>query len=185
METKGYKNWGLLAINGLIAILFGCLMLFSTGETINIVVRYFGLVLVVSGVVLAFIAYRNIKNDKGSVLLLLEAVATLAIGVMLMVSPENSLNFFLVLTGIWAVLIGIAQLVVLINVGSLFTSRNILLVNALLTAAIGVLLIFHPFAVATLVCKLVGIAAILFGTLMIYLALLLRSVRKPPAGVKP
>jgi uncharacterized membrane protein HdeD (DUF308 family) len=185
METKGYKNWGLLAINGIIAILFGFLMLFTTEEMIKTIVFYFGLLLGVAGVVLAFIAYRNIKNDKGSVLLLLEAVATLAIGIMLMVSPESSLNFFLVLTGIWAVLIGVAQLVVLINIGNLFTSRNLLLLNALLTAGIGVLLIFHPFAMATVVAKVVGFAAMLFGVLMIYLALLLRSVRKPSAEVKP
>src|SRR5512138_3374604 len=140
MEKKGYKNWGLLAINGIIAILFGCLMLFFTEELIKTIVFYFGLVLAIAGVILAFIAYRNIKNDKGSALLMVEAIATLAIGVMVMVSPETSLNFFLVLAGIWAVLIGVAQLVVLINVGGVFASKNLLLINALLTAAIGVLL---------------------------------------------
>ncbi len=178
METVRYKNWGLLAVNGVVAILFGCLMLFFSAEVIQTIVFYFGLVIAVSGALMALIAFRNIQKDKSSGLLLVEAILMIAIGCVIMFSPKESLNFFLVLVGIWLILIGIAQLIVLMRAGNQLVSRNVMLVNALVTLGIGVLLIFHPFEMATLAGKIIGVVAMLFGALMIYLAFQLSTVKK-------
>jgi uncharacterized membrane protein HdeD (DUF308 family) len=185
METGRYKNWGLLAVNGIVAILFGCLMLFFTREVIQTIVFYFGLVIAIGGAILALVSFRNIQKDKGTALILVESILMIAIGCVVMFTPQQSLNFFLVLVGIWLIIIGIAQLIVLMNVGTSLGSRNILLVNSLLTLSIGVLLIFHPFAVATWTGKIIGLVSILFGALMIYLSLQLRLMKKTSAEGNP
>ena len=136
METKGYRNWWMMAVNGLIAIAFGFILLLLTKEDIEKIAFYFGIVIFAGGILLVFAAIHNIRKDKGGLMIMLEAVATLAIGAIIMLNPSNSLKLFLMLVGIWALVIGIIQLVILINIKETLAGRNALLFSALITLAL-------------------------------------------------
>ena len=56
METKSYKNRWFLAVNGVIAILFGLLLLLFTKEIILSVVFFAGLAIALGGLCFLFIA---------------------------------------------------------------------------------------------------------------------------------
>jgi uncharacterized membrane protein HdeD (DUF308 family) len=179
METKGYRNWWMMAVNGLIAIIFGLILLFLTKDDIEKFAFYFGIIIFIGGILLVFSAIRNIRNDKGGLMIMLEAVATLAIGAIIMLSPANSLKLFLMLIGIWALVIGIIQLVILINFKGNLASKNMLMVSALVTLALGVFLFFDPLTFAVFVAKVMGVIFALVGILMVYFSFLLRKVSTP------
>jgi len=177
MENAGKKNWWFLAVNGLILVFFGVLLLWFTKPVIEILVFYFGLAILAGGIILLFAAIRNIIKDKQTGMILFESIISIAIGVIIMLSPGNSQAVFLVLTGIWAVIIGIVQLVILINVKKGITGKNLLLLNGLLTIGLGIVLFFNPFMMAAIMVKLFGVLALIFGVLMIYFSFAVKSIK--------
>lgn len=176
MEKKRYSNWWFLALNGIIAILFGLLILLYTQEVIKTLVFYFGVVILLTGLALLGTAILNLKKEKKAGMLLFESIVTVAIGIIIMFFPQNSLEFFFILIGVWAVILGIVQLIILINVKGGLTGKNIFLFNGLLTIAMGVLLFFNPYSVADFLVKMIGVFSLLFGCVLIYLSFVLRRI---------
>ncbi len=177
METKGKKNWWFLAINGVIAILFGILLLFFTQESIKALVIYFGIALLAGGAILLFTAIHNIKHNKRSGMILFESIIIIAIGLIMILFPQDSLSFFMILIGVWAIIVGVVQLVTLINIKEGMANKNLLLFNGLLTIALGVFLFFDPFTMAKILVTIAGILFILFGILMIYFGFVLKALK--------
>ena len=172
---KRYSNWWFLSLNGIIAILFGLLLLFFTQEVIISLVFYFGLLILISGGAMLVNGIININRGRKATMLLFESIATIAIGTIIMFFPQHSLQFFLIVVGVWAIILGIVQLIILINVKGEVAGKNIFLFNGLLTLAIGVVLFFNPFAIAWVV-KLLGVFSLVFGCVLIYLSFVLRKV---------
>ena len=63
MKPKTLSNWWILAFNGIIALLFGLMAIFSPLETMNVIVMYFGFVMIIVGIAMAYGAYINMKNQ--------------------------------------------------------------------------------------------------------------------------
>jgi uncharacterized membrane protein HdeD (DUF308 family) len=181
METKTFKSWWFMILNGLVAIALGLMLLLLTKETIEKLVMFFGLFIALCGIVIFLSGIYKIKNQANAGWILLQSVITLAIGIIIMINPGNSLNFFLVFIGIWAVAAGIFQLALLVVIKTNFPGKRVLLANGFLTVVLGVLLFFHPFEVANFVAKVIGLFSILFGIIMIWFSI---SVRKLPSRDK-
>ena len=177
METKRFKNWWFLAVNGCIFALFGVLMLFFTQEFIKTVLLYFGIVMLVGGVILLIAGINNIRRDKSATMILVESIVALAIGIALIFFPEASTKVFLIMIGIWAIIIGIIQLVIIVNFKGEIANKNLLLLNGLLTIALGVALLFNPFQWGIFLIKVIGAFAAIFGFLLVYFAFVLRRFK--------
>ena len=177
METKRFKNWWFLSINGFIFILFGILLMFFTQQSILTLIIYFGIFLLAGGAVLMLSGINNIRKDKSAAMILMEAIASVAIGLALLFFPQPSVDLFLILVGIWAIIIGIIQLVIIVNIKGVIASKNVILINGLLTIALGILLLFKPFAWAIFMGKIIGVCAALFGILLLFFAFRLRSMK--------
>lgn len=185
MEKKGKKNWWFLVINGLIAILVGIFLLFFEKDMIKELVRYIGIGIAVVGALLLFAAIRNIKADKQAGMLLFESILTLVIGLIIVLFPTFSLNVFLIIIGVWAVILGIVQLAILINIKGKIAGKNILLFNGLLTIVLGVMLFFEPLTSVVILVKILGAFAIIFGILMIYFGFVLKTIKIVLEGGDP
>ena len=177
METRRFKNWWFLAVNGCIFILLGLLLLFFSHESLLIVIKYFGIVLLAVGSIMLFLGINNIRKDKSGAITLMEAIASIAIGLALIFFPQPTLSLFLMLIGIWAIIIGIIQLVIIVNVRGGLANKNIILINGLLTIALGILLLFKPFDWAVFMGQIIGVCSTLFGALLVYFALLVRKIK--------
>jgi len=178
METKPFKNWWFLTINGIIAILFGLMLILYTTETILVFVTYFGIAVLVAGLILLTTALVNLKKDRQIGLLMIQSVTSVALGAYLLLAPGNSVVVFQILIGVWAVILGIMQLVILVNVKRNLTNKNIFLFNGLMTIALGVVMFFHPFDFALFIIKALGLFALLFGVILIYLSFIIRKVAR-------
>jgi uncharacterized membrane protein HdeD (DUF308 family) len=177
MEKKRYSNWWFLALNGIIAILFGLLLLFFTKEAIEKMVFVFGLIILLSGIAMLVTGIINLKMAKKAGLLLFESVVTIAIGTIIMFFPQHSLQFFLIIIGVWAIILGIVQLIILINSKVEVSGKNLFLFNGLITLGIGIVLLFYSDAFADVLVKLIGVFSILFGCILIYLSFVLHRIK--------
>ena len=177
MATKKFSNWWFLAVNGLIFTLFGILILLLTQEAIKALLIYIGIVMLGVGAILLVYGMNNVRKDKSAAMVLIESIASIAIGIALVFFPESSVALFLILIGIWAIIMGIIQLVIIVNIKERVSSKNMLLINGLFTIALGISLLFNPFSWALFLAKVIGFLAAVFGILLIYFAFVLRSLK--------
>ncbi|MCK4638912.1 MAG: DUF308 domain-containing protein [Bacteroidales bacterium] len=170
MEEKKFKKWWVLAVNGLIALLLGILIISTPATTLIIIGKYFGLVILVGGLILLFTAFYNIKKEKSYGLILIESVITIILGILILIYTRKTLEIFVILIGIWAIIIGISQLAILIDKNYYTSKKYLFLFNGLLTVVLGVFMLFNPFAMGQFFITLAGIGAIVFGILLIFFA---------------
>ena len=179
MTKRRFSNWWFLAVNGLIFTLFGLLILFLTQEAIKTLLWGIGIVMLVAGGALLLTGINQVRRDKAAAMILVEAIAGIAIGIALIFFPQASVSLFLILTGIWAIMIGVIQLVIIVNFKEKLSVKNIVLINGLLTIALGISLLFNPFQWALFIVKIIGFLAAVFGVLLIYFAVVLRGLKQP------
>jgi len=171
METRLFNNWSLLAVNGIIAILFGVMALFIPGTLLLTLVTYFGIVILLLGISMLVGVILNIKNDLPYAIDLIESIIILAIGVLFTFYTKTSLEVFVIVIGSWALLIGAGQLFFAFKINPELSSKNTLLVNGVVSLIFGLILFFNPFEAAAFLLVLSGILALLIGTLLIIIAL--------------
>jgi uncharacterized membrane protein HdeD (DUF308 family) len=169
------NNWSAFAINGVIALLFGVLALTVPDTTILVFAKYFGLLVLVSGIILLVIGINNRRNNKPFTVLLIEAVAAIVIGLIIVFYTQQSLTLFVILIGLWAVIMGAVQLIVASQVKGNKTDRNILIFNGLFTLVLGVLIFSNPWESAHIFVTIAGLIAVVTGILLLYFAYRFKS----------
>jgi uncharacterized membrane protein HdeD (DUF308 family) len=177
MESKTFKNWWLLAINGIIAILIGILLIFFSKDILETLVKIVGFVVLAGGIILLIASIYYLKKDKSVAMMMIEAVLSITIGMIILLFPQGTLKWFLILVGVWAIIVGIFQLVILVNIRKTLFNKNLILLNGLLTIALGVFMMLYPVEFASAVAKILGIASALFGIIMIYLGFSVRKIK--------
>lgn len=174
-ETSYSSNWWVLAFNGIVALLFGLLAIFAPIDTLKVVVFYFGIVMLIVGLAMLFGVYSSMKNKLSYGTDLISAVVTLALGVVLTFFTEKTLEIFVIVLGIWAIMLGIGQLIIM---GALThkADKRYMLYSGLFTLVFGILMFFNPFAMASIMTIIVGIMAAMIGIVTIAFSFKLKNL---------
>ncbi|NIA11453.1 MAG: hypothetical protein GWP10_17435 [Nitrospiraceae bacterium] len=175
MEHHLYNKWGLLATNGVIAILFGVMALFIPGPTLLTLVTYFGVVILLLGLSSFVGVILNIRNRLPYLFDLLESLVIIGIGILLTFYTRKSLEVFVIIIGSWAILLGIGQLYLAIKISPELNSKNALFINGGISLIFGLILYFNPFQSAKFFLVLSGLLALAIGLILIILALKLKN----------
>ena len=180
MLVQFSKNWWLMAINGAIAILFGIFALFVPEGTIIVIAKYFGIVVLIGGLIILVGAIRNIKIKQSYALMMTEAIISIAIGIIILVFTKETIEIFMILIGLWAVIVGITLLVLLANIKEGTHDKYVILFSGVLSVIFGVVVLFNPFTMAAVLTIIVGIAALILGLFMIYIAFRVKKLNETP-----
>lgn len=172
------KNWWVLLINGLIAVLFGALAMFATNEMLESIQIYFGLLIVIGGLMLLFGAYNKYKKDRSFSIMLTEGIVSVLLGALIMLFPEQSLRIFLIFIGIWAVLLGLFKIFIAISIRDMDSFKYALIIGGILLFGIGLLLLLDPTYVAGAVLKIIGAVFVVLGMILIYYSFMVRNLKK-------
>ncbi len=175
MNSKASTNWLALAFNGIIALLFGLMAIIAPSNTLQIIVMYFGIIMLIVGIAMFFGVYNNMKNQRSYSTDLISSIVTIALGIVLTFFTKQSVEIFVVIIGVWAIILGIVQLVIMMNIQS-SSDKRILLINGLLTLLFGIVLFFVPFGTASIFVVLIGILAVIIGVILIALAIKLKNL---------
>lgn len=172
------RNWWIYLLNGIIAIVYGFFALFLTAQTVEAIAWYAGLAILLFGLVVLVVTINRLRAKLPWGLLMVQAVIYIAAGVTIMVYTRQTLSLFVSVIGILALVAGVFQLIVLVNLGNRFESKNLGLANALLTLLFGLLLLINPFAFAQAVVILSGIVSLFAGVLLAWFGWQLRKISK-------
>ena len=160
-----------MLFNGIIALLYGILALFIPEDTLKTIVIWFGIIILIVGVVGIISALNNKKSGRAYSTDLTWSILTAIIGAVLIFYTTRSIEIFFAIIGIWAFIIGILQLWLMSKVKNDDQIRNTLLINGILTLLFGILLIIFPFTLAKALIIISGVIALISGAVLIYLAI--------------
>lgn len=168
------RNWWLLALRGLAAVLFGLLALILPGITLLVLVTLFGIYALFDGVMSISGAIRHRDRPRWWALLL-EGVAGIAAGILAFVWPGMTAVVLLYLIAAWAVVTGVLEIVAALKLRAEIDNEWALGLAGLASIVFGVLLFVWPGAGLLSLVWLIGLYALLFGLLLIALAFRVRG----------
>ena len=178
MKTNLQKNWWVLTVNGILAVLFGGLALFATEAMLLSISMYFGLLILVGGVILLLGAFDQKKKKKNYSLILTEGLISIILGILIMIYPGQTLRLFLIFIGVWALLLGIFKIYIAITMRKIIEFRYIMISGGVLLLGIGFLLLLNPAFVAGFVLQVVGAIFVILGIILIYFSFAIKNSKK-------
>jgi uncharacterized membrane protein HdeD (DUF308 family) len=172
------RNWWLLALRGVCAVLFGLLAFVWPGLTLQAIILLYGAYALVQGVLLVFAAVTG-KEGQGLPwwALLLEGLLGMAAGIVCFVMPGIAAITLVFLIAGWAVMTGILQLIAAIRLRKDIEGEFWLGLTGVLSILFGLLLVFRPGVGLLTVTWLIGGYALVFGIFLIALAFRLKGFR--------
>ena len=169
------RNWGMVALRGVIALVFGLLTVFNPALTVAALILLFGAYAVANGVFTIIAAVANRRGERHWVTLVISGVLSVALGVLTFLMPGVTGIVLLYIIAGWAIITGITEIVTAVRLRKVITGEWLLIVAGVISIALGVILIIFPGAGALAVALWIGTYAIMFGILLIALAFRLRS----------
>lgn len=175
MDDVLARNWGLVALRGVLALVFGLATLFNPALTLVVLVFLFGAYSFVDGIFTVIAAIANRRGERYWVALLVSGIIGIAIGVVTYLMPHVTALALLFLIAAWAIATGVTQIVAAIRLRKVIRGEWLLVVAGVLSVLFGLFLIAAPGAGALAVTLWIGVYALLFGIVLIALAFRLRS----------
>jgi uncharacterized membrane protein HdeD (DUF308 family) len=157
---KNYRT--MFLVRGLAAILFGALTLVWPKITLTVLVLWFGIFAVISGITAVAAALRG-RDQHGWGLLLFEGILSIAVGVVALVWPGITALAFLFLIASWAILTGVLELVAPLSFPMSFGRGLLSALSGIVSIAFGVLIAAQPAAGLLAVAWMIGVYAIIVG----------------------
>jgi uncharacterized membrane protein HdeD (DUF308 family) len=175
MLTQLSRNWWLLALRGVAAILFGILAFVWPQETLTVFVYLFGAYVLADGVLSAAAALTLMKGRQRG-WLLLQGVVGIGIAIVTFLWPSVTGLTLLYLIAIWAIVTGVLEIVTAIELRREIAGEWLLILSGVASVVFGVLVILFPGAGALSILWLIAAYAIVFGALLVALSFKLRKL---------
>jgi uncharacterized membrane protein HdeD (DUF308 family) len=169
------RNWGWFALRGVFGVIFGLLTFFNPAISLASLILVFGAYALADGVFTVIAAVMNRRGEPHWVALLIGGLAGIAAGLVTFVMPGVTALVLLYFIAAWAIITGVAEIVTAIRLRKVITGEWLLAFAGVLSLLLGVFLVVRPGAGALAVVLWIGAYALVFGIMMIALALRLRS----------
>jgi len=169
-------NWGWVALRGVAALIFGILAFVWPAATLLVLALFWGAYVFCDGIFSLVAGFRMRDQGKPMWSLLLIGVLGIAAGLITFFAPGITAVALLVFIAVWAILMGIFQVVTAIRVRKTIDHEWLLIVSGVVSILFGLVLLFSPAAGLIALVWVVGGYAVVFGLLQIGVALRLRKL---------
>ena len=169
------RNWWALALRGAAAIIFGIIALFWPPAAVAALVAVFGAYALVDGIFNLVAAVRAGREGQRWGALVFEGVVSLLVGVLTLFYPGVTALALVLFVGAWSLITGVAEIVAAIKLRRFIEGEWLLALSGILSVAFGILLFISPMIGAIAIAIWIGAYAVVFGALLVGLALRLRS----------
>jgi uncharacterized membrane protein HdeD (DUF308 family) len=168
-------NWWLLALRGLVAVLFGVLAFMWPGATLITLVWLFGAFALVNGILSLVLAAKTPKGYPKVGSLIFGGLLGILAGLLAFVMPGITALGLLILIAAWAIVTGIMELVAAVRLRKIINNEWLLVLAGIASVVFGILLLFQPAAGALVLIWWIGAWALLSGILLMILAFRMRN----------
>ncbi len=166
------SKWWVVALRGLLGIVFGVLALVYPGITLVSLVLLFGAYVFVDGLFAIGSAFGH--GGREAVWYVLDGILGIAVGVATFLYPTIAGQALVYLVGLWAVLTGIFEVIAGFELP--FSKDWLLALAGVASIILGVLMFANPLGGALAIVWLIGFYAIVFGVSLLVFGIRLRGV---------
>ena len=160
------QNWWLLALAGVVAMIFGLAIIAWPKLSLAIFVSLFAASAVGYGIFTLFWGFTRQPKRAGWWLLPLGGFLSIVVGILTVVFPHTMGPFLIFLVATWALLMGIIALVHAFSSAPSVTHRWLFVLAGLLSFLLGVFLLVHPGGILGVVW-LIGAFSIVYGGVLL------------------
>jgi uncharacterized membrane protein HdeD (DUF308 family) len=168
------RYWWVLALRGLLAVLFGLLAFFIPNITLLALVLLFGAYALLDGI---FDLVSAIRSSNHHWAFVLEGIVGMIFGILTLLWPGITVMVLLYLIAFWAIFTGVLEIVAGIRLRQAIANEVLLILMGVLSLLFGFLIIIFPGAGALVIAFWIGAYALVFGIMLIALAFRLRAFR--------
>lgn len=169
------RSWRLLAMRGVITIVFGVLALTWPALTLLAFVALFAAYTLLIGAVTVVGALKGRTSNEDWWLPLMVGLASLGAGAIAIIHPDLTALVLLFVIGANAMITGVLDIATAIGLRKTIRNEKLLILNGIASIAFGVLVFLFPTAGALALGWLIGVFAILSGILLLAFAFRLRA----------
>ncbi|GJD94121.1 HdeD family acid-resistance protein [Methylobacterium iners] len=180
MSTVLARNWWLMALRGVFAILFGAIAFVAPGAFVLSLVLFFSAYMLVDGLCGIVAAVRAAQKHERWGLLLAEGILDILVGVAAFLVPAAAVWAFVYLVAFWALVSGGLMLAAAFKLHAHY-GRWWLALGGLVSVLFGIALLINPGLSALVLTWWLGGYAVAFGIMLLILAFQLRG-RHDAAG---
>ena len=160
------RNWWLVVLRGICAILFGVLAFTWPGMTLGVLILMFGIYAFVNGI-LAFAAAFSNSTGTPWWILALEGLMSIAAALAILLYPGITALVLLVVIAMWAIVTGVIEIAAAIQLRKEIEGEIWLGLAGVASIIFGAALLARPGVGALAVVWMIGAYAVMFGVLLI------------------
>ncbi len=166
------SKWWVVALRGLLGIVFGVVALVYPGVTMLSLALVFGAYAIVDGLFAIGSAVGH--GGREAVWYVLEGLIGIAVGVATFFYPTITAQALVYMVGLWAILTGIFEVIAGFELP--FEKDWLLAVAGALSILFGVLMFVNPLSGGIAIVWLIGIYALVFGIALLVFGFRLRGL---------
>lgn len=174
MSAALARNWWLVALRGVIAILFGAVAFIAPGAFVLSLVLFFAAYMLVDGIFAVVGAIRAAQRHERWGFLLLEGLVDIVVGVAAVLVPAAAVWAFVLLLAAWALVTGGLMIAAAFRL-HLHYGRWWLVLGGVVSILFGLALLINPGMSALVLTWWIGSYTFAFGILLLILAFKLRA----------
>ena len=170
------RNWWLLVLNGVLAVLVGAAAFLWPGMTFVVLVLLFGAFAFVQGVLTLSFGLVAAGETDNWWTLVLSGIVGIAAGVLTFAKTADMALALVYVIGMWAIVTGLLGIVGAIKLRKIVTDEWLLGFGGVLSIIFGALVLFQPVAGALAVTYMFGLYGVLLGVTQIVLGIRLHGL---------
>jgi uncharacterized membrane protein HdeD (DUF308 family) len=170
------RHWWVLALRGVLAILFAVIAFSRPGVTLMALVWVWGAYAFLDGIFALIAAVRAAEHHQRWAMLLLEGISGIAAGIIAFVWTGITALVLVYLIAAWAVVTGIFEIAAAVRLRQMIQGEWLLGLSGVLSILLGILFAAIPGAAAVAWVWVIGAYALLAGILLLALAFRLRAL---------
>src|SRR5215204_4122216 len=171
-------SWWALALRGLVAILFGLAAVFWPGLILAVLILLFGAYALLDGIFAVIAAFRSSGHGMRRPLLLTEGAIGILFGLLALFWPGLTALALLYLFAFWAILGGIARIVMAVMLRREIENEWSIGLSGVLYVILGIVLILLPGAGLLAYTWLIGLFALAVWIILIFYAFRVRGQQR-------
>lgn len=177
------RNWWMLLIAGLAALVFGILSFIYPGMTLAILVSFYGAYALVDGIFRVIASVNQGERGQPWGFLLFSGIISILAGIVTFFYPGITAVALYWIIATWAIVHGILEIAAAIQFRRIVQHDWALGLGGVLSILFGVLLFLYPASGILTLIWLIAIYAVLYGIVEIMLAVRVHNYRGPTVQV--
>ena len=170
-------HWSSLMIHGAIAIIFGLCGWFAPEASLAILMFIFAAYFFVDGAIRTWLAIASKNENPLWWMLLVGGLISIAAALVTLFAPNVTAILMLYFIAAWAIAIGVIEILIASKLRKEISNEWLLIGSGIISIIFGGYLIFNPGAGIITLLWLVATDAVVFGIMMVLLALKLKKMQ--------